>query len=188
MTTEEVARTVRRRVPRDEAMAKILEATIELVRERSPETVGVRDIAERSGHNQRFVVEWFGSKVELFRQAFVRLAQEFAAGGSVLTRRSAPQPELVVIIRLMNWLVAQEPTVFRDTTERPLLEMMSAVYRDRFALDDRVSELLAQRLVAGLISTVLFGDLLRMTPRDLEDQIVLDTHLAQLLADHGLPD
>ena len=47
---------------------------------------------------------------------------------------------------------------------------------------------MAQRLVAGLISTVLFGDLLRMTPRDLEEQIMLDTHLAQLLANHGLPE
>ena len=62
------------------------------------------------------------------------------------------------------------------------------MYRDRFGLDEWVSQLMAQRLVAGLISTVLFGDLLRMTPRDLEDQIVLDTHIAQLLADHGLPD
>jgi AcrR family transcriptional regulator len=188
VTTDEIARPVRRRVPRAEAMAKILAATIELLREAGPESVGVRDIAERSGHNQRFVVEWFGSKVELFRQAFLHLAEEFAAGGTILTRRSAPQPELVVIVRLMNWLVAQEPTVFRDTTERPLLTMMATVYRERFGLDDRVSQLMAQRLVAGLISTVLFGDLLRMTPRDLEDQIVLDTHLAQLLADHGLPD
>jgi hypothetical protein len=62
------------------------------------------------------------------------------------------------------------------------------VYRQRFGLNERLSELMAQRLVAGLISTILFGDLLRMTPEDLEQQIVLDARVASLLAEHGLAD
>jgi AcrR family transcriptional regulator len=169
-------------------MAAILDATVELLRESSPELVGVRDIAQRSGHNQRFVVEWFGSKVELFRQAFLRLVDDYKGGARVLVGRSAPQPELMVIVRLMNWLVANNPGVFRDTAERPLLELMASVYRQRFGLNERLSELMAQRLVAGLISTILFGDLLRMTPEDLEEQIALDARVASLLATHGLAD
>jgi AcrR family transcriptional regulator len=178
----------RRRVPRDEAMAKILDATVELLREMGPEQVGVRAIAQRAGHNQRFVVEWFGSKVELFRRAYLQLIDEFVSVGQVLTRRSEPQPELVVIVRLMNWLVANDPDVFRNTVERPLLELVAAVYRQRFGIDDRTSELLAQRLVAGLVSTILFGDVLRMRPEDLEQQITLETRVASLIAKHGLND
>lgn len=169
-------------------MAAILDATVELLRVCGPDEVGVRDIAQRSGHNQRFVVEWFGSKVELFRQAFFRLIADFKGTGQVLMSRSAPQPELMVIVRLMNWLVANNPRVFHDTAERPLLELMASVYRQRFGLTERLSELLAQRLVAGLISTILFGDLLRMSPEDLEEQIVLDARVASLLATHSLAD
>jgi AcrR family transcriptional regulator len=169
-------------------MAKILDATVELLRTTPPDRVGVRDIAELSGHNQRFVVQWFGSKVELFRQAFLRLIDEFRATGQVLTRRSEPQPELVVLVRLMNWLVAHDAVLYPDTDERPLLDLMTSVYRRQFDLDEQVSRLLAQRLVAGLVSTILFGDLPRMTPEDLEQQIALDQRVGRLLAEHGVAD
>ncbi len=169
-------------------MATILDATVELLRLHRPDEVGVRDIAERSGHNQRFVVEWFGSKVELFRQAFLRLADELRDTIQVPITSSTIPSEFVVIVRLMNWLVANDPGVFRDATERPLLELMAAGYRQRYGLDERLSELLAQRLVAGAVSTILFGDALRMTPEDLQDQVVLEARVASLLARHGLTD
>jgi len=169
-------------------MAKILDVTVELLRLHSPDEVGVRNIAERSGHNQRFVVEWFGSKVELFRQAFFRLADELRHTIQVPITGSTIPSEFVVIVRLMNWLVANDPGVFRNTTERPLLELMAAGYRQRFGLDERLSELLAQRLVAGAVSTILFGDALRMTPEDLQDQVVLEARVASLLARCGLAD
>lgn len=169
-------------------MATILDATVELLRVHSPDEVGVRDIADRAGHNQRFVVEWFGSKVELFRQAFFRLADEFRHTVQVPIAGSTIPSEFVVIVRLMNWLAANDPGVFRNTTERPLLEMIAAGYRQRFGLDERLSELLAQRLVAGAVSTILFGDLLRMTPGDFHGQVVLEARVASLLARYGLAD
>ena len=182
---EESSGAVRRRVPRAEGMERILDATVTLLRESGPDKVGVREIARLAGHNQRFVVEWFGSKVELFRLAFLRLVDGFARDGVILERGAGLQPELVAIVRLMNWLVANGSTVFQDDDERPLLDLLRSVYRDRFGLDDRLAALFAQRLVGSLVSAILFGDLLRLRPEDVDAQIALDVRLAELVAEHG---
>ena len=175
----------RPRVSRDVAQGNVLAATIELIREVGPENVTVRDIAKRCGHNQRFVIEWFGSKVELFRQAYLVMVREIDLGEVPLVGRSAPRPDLVVVVRLINWLVANDPDVFRDTEERPLIDAMVTVYEERFGLSARLAELMAQRVVAAAVATILFGDVLRMSPDDFREQIRLEIRLAQLLATHG---
>jgi AcrR family transcriptional regulator len=166
-------------------MKRILDATVTLLRESGPDKVGVREIAQLAGHNQRFVVEWFGSKVELFRVAFLQLVDGFVRDGLILERRVGLQPEIVLIVRLMNWLVANGSTVFQEDDERPLVDLLQSVYRDRFGLDDRLATLFAQRLVGTLVTAILFGDLLRLRPEDVDAQIALDVRLAELVAEHG---
>lgn len=185
MTIVESDRVRRPRVTRDVAEANVLAATIELIRELGPEKVTVRDIARRCGHNQRFVVEWFGSKVELFRRAYLVMVREIDVGDGSLVSRRSPRPELVTVVRLMNWLVASDPNVFAQAEERPLIDAMVTVYRDRFGLGERQAELMAQRIVAAVVATILFGDVLRMSPEAFEEQIRLEIRLAQLLAIHG---
>jgi len=172
---------IRSRTPRAEGKARILDATIELLRESGPDGVNVRQIAKRSGHNQRFVIEWFSSKVDLFAEAFERLAQDFAQSAAVFVQRRELEPDLVLIVRLMNWLVANGSTEFRATARRPILDLVAEQYRERFSLDDRTADLLAQRFVGATVSMILFGDVLGLAIDDLDDHISLDIEIAQLL-------
>lgn len=183
MTDADPRPPIRSRIPRAEGKARILDATIALLRESGPDGVNVRQIAKRSGHNQRFVIEWFGSKVELFAEAFERLAQDFAQSAAVFGQRRAIEPDLVLIVRLMNWLVANGSTEFRATARRPILDLVADQYRERFGLDDRTADLLAQRFVGTAVSMILFGNVLGIKIENLEDHIELDVQMARLVAE-----
>src|SRR4029079_12017182 len=99
------------RTRRPDGMNNMIEATARLLRERQPDQITVRDIAQASGHHHRFVQAWFGGKVGLFRATFDRMIHESAEQvGAPLERRTGFEPDLQAIAVLMNWLVAADPS------------------------------------------------------------------------------
>ncbi|MEZ5238502.1 MAG: hypothetical protein R2716_05980 [Microthrixaceae bacterium] len=118
---------VQRRTPRDEAMEHMLAATVELLVERPPEKVTIRDVAEASGHHHRFVQSWFGGKVPLFRAAFDRLSLETADGVSEDLSGSQLGERSVGLAWLLNWLVAADPGASEDSPT-PLIDRVSRIY------------------------------------------------------------
>jgi Transcriptional regulator len=70
-------------------MAAVRAATIELLAERSPREVSVRDIAERAGVNHALAHRHFGSKHELLRAAIHHQSAEIAAAARGLPNRDA---------------------------------------------------------------------------------------------------
>ena len=73
--------TTQTRTPRAIGIEHMVEATIRLLQDRSPEQITVRDIAEASGHHHRFVQAWFGGKVGLLRAVFDRRPHAMVRGG-----------------------------------------------------------------------------------------------------------
>jgi AcrR family transcriptional regulator len=104
------ARKSQRRSPiaRDVGERRLIDATIELVREKPFSEVGVREIAKRADINHGFVHVWFGSKHLLFMAARNQLLQGLIdkypenIGGSDLIALSDPDAQLLV--RLSIWL------------------------------------------------------------------------------------
>lgn len=180
-------RVPRRRVPREQAMRNMLAATVALLKEQDPDEVTVRDIAHRSGHNHRFVVEWFGSKVALFHLAFHELAAELTPNMRTITPLTARRAEMVRIIKLMNWLAAADPQLFDTTEDRPLLEAMIEGYRSRLS-DPQVAQLMAQRAIATVMSMVLFRGPLQVDESTWAEQVALEWRILELLERHGLHD
>lgn len=60
-------------------MAAVLAVAAELLAERGPREVTVRDVAERAGVNHALVHRYFGTKEDLFRAVFAELSQRFQA-------------------------------------------------------------------------------------------------------------
>lgn len=68
----------RARRPRQEGEKLLLAAAAELLRNRHPDDVSVRDIGDRATIHHRFINEWFGGKVGLFRAVHESWARDIA--------------------------------------------------------------------------------------------------------------
>jgi AcrR family transcriptional regulator len=166
-------------------MAHMVKAAAELLRERPPEAITVRDVAARAGHHHRFVAAWFGGKSGLFLAAFDRLAIEAASAMGFPASRASIAPEVVRVARLMNWLIANDPSAFARRTATPLLDRVTTVYAEDLGLGPELARLAAQRVIAGAISLVLFPDALGIGPDDVARHIELEVLVARLLKEYS---
>ena len=157
-------------------------ATVTLLRERGPEHVTVRDIAEASGHHHRFVQAWFGGKVALFRAAFDRMLEDRANSMDEGLSLVGFDADLVTIVGLMNWLIAADPTALDGPRATPIIDRMLEIYRNDFGLDAATSRLMALRMISATISGILFPGALGITEDDIPAIARLERELAQLLA------
>ena len=164
-------------------MEHMVAATVQLLRERSPDQITVRDVAEAAGHHHRFVQAWFGGKVGLLRAAFDRLLEDLAQS---IDNPHGPHHgfrlEVYTAASLMNWLMAVDPESLDHPRPTPIIDKISDIYQTRFGLDDRLARLMAMRLVGGALTAILFGGPLGLTPDDLVALRNLEFELAGLLA------
>jgi AcrR family transcriptional regulator len=170
------------RTKRPDGMDNMIEATVRLLRERSPDQITVRDVAEASGHHHRFVQAWFGGKVGLFRAAFDRLTIE---GAQQVGRQRAAggfAPEIEISTVLMNWLVATEPGSLDGPRPTPIIDQMVELYRREYGLDQEVARLMALRAVGASVAAILFPGVLGITPEDVTAAAALERELAEALA------
>jgi AcrR family transcriptional regulator len=134
--TEQARPKRRSPISREEGEKKMIEATIELIREKPFSEVGVRDIAKRADINHGFVHVWFGSKHLLFMAArnylmeliITRYASEI--GGTRLSALSDPDSRLLV--RLAIWLEVEGVDGIEMPLSSPLLTAVSARLRDDY--------------------------------------------------------
>jgi len=180
--TESVTPDSRKRTPRHEGRQNVLRATLELLAERHPDQITVREIAERSGHNHRFIAEWFGGKTRLFAEAFESMNLELAdrldfdrGPGAV------PDPMTVRAVHLMNWLTANDPGSVSADRMRPVVNRLQHMYQDRFGIDTDTAMLLAQRIMFLVSGMVLFKDVVAPGSLDLSRQILLEFDIARRL-------
>jgi AcrR family transcriptional regulator len=170
------------RTSRDEGMEHMVTAAVELLREQPPEAVTVRDVGRRAGHHHRFVAAWFGGKSGLFLAAFDRLALEAASAMGFPAIRTSIAPEVIRVARLMNWLVANDPSAFAHRRATPIIDRVARIYED-LGLGSELARLAAQRVVAGAISLALFPDPLGIEPDDVGRHVELEMRVAMLLKD-----
>jgi AcrR family transcriptional regulator len=174
--------TPRQRTPRHEGRQNVLRATLELLAERDPDQITVRDIAERSGHHHRFVQEWFGGKSNLFAEAFKEMSLELAERLDFnRPTNQVPDPMTVRVIRLMNWLVSNDPAAMKGDRLRPVMNRLQHMYEDRFGIAPETAVLLAQRMMFVMSGMVLFKDVVAAGELELARQVVLEFEIARLL-------
>ena len=171
------------RTPRAIGIEHMIDATIRLLLDRSPEQITVRDVARESGHHHRFVQAWFGGKVGLIRAAFDRLLEQTAQG---IPSPYAPQEgfsrEIEIAASLLNWLMAADPDSLSAPRPTPIIDRVVEIYRNEFGLDAELARLMALRLVSGAISIILFRGPLGVAKDELPALIQLEIDLARLLS------
>ena len=183
MPTETQPTTPTTRTRRPDGMENMVDATVRLLQDRSPEQITVRDVAEASGHHHRFVQAWFGGKVGLFRAVFDRMTE---ASAERLRRESMlPQPfgpDVRMVITLMNWLVAAEPGALDGPRPTPIIDQVTDTYHELYGLDRDLARLMALRMVGASIAAVLFPGPMGVTSDDVAAVAALERDLAVLLA------
>ena len=100
----------RTRRSRDEGKQLLLDAAQQLLLKHAPDEIGIRDVGTLAGVHHRFVMEWFGGKVALFRAVHDSRAQTLSsriAGATdfhdpnIFHSIEATRHEIV----LVNWLI-----------------------------------------------------------------------------------
>lgn len=173
----------------------MLEATVGLLLEKSPDDITIREIGERAGHHHRFISGWFGSKAGLYLEALGELAAETAAKRPTSPGDEAmpftgiiESPELRAAIAMMDWLLRHDREAFLSHRPRIFEGTLRDIYVDRFGLDPATAALLTQRMIALGISAVLFPDLLELDKHRLDEQRELEMRICRLLAADGPAD
>ena len=164
-------------------MQSMVDAAVELLGVRSPDSVTVRDIAERSGHHHRFVAGWFGSKAGLFRVAFDQMAARVADDFVLEAPRpgGGPRTPVVRLLHLMSWLATNDPESLQGDRATPLIDRVSASYQEQFGMTADVARVSAQRLAGYLLVTVLFPGPLGVQPGDFDAHLELEARFVQAL-------
>jgi AcrR family transcriptional regulator len=163
----------RRRRTREEGKQLLLEAAQTLLQTTSPDDLGIREVGAFAGVHHRFVAEWFGGKVGLFRAVhnsrtsqiseLISTASSFGGGGGI--GLEAIRHEIV----LVNWLI-QNGSQFDDLKDAfPALHAAKDFLSKTFSLNEDDADKSAQIIGAIIVSNALLQPHLKMqfTPVEL---------------------
>ena len=138
--TEAALPVRRRRVYPEVAKERLIETTIEMLREQPFDSLTVRSIAERADLNKSTIITYFGSIGRLFMEASNRLALrsfgQFANSAEVMPYEA---PDLVLSIRFRAWLLTSgvDPADLRYEPGNELTGLLEQRQRDRFGVSER---------------------------------------------------
>ncbi len=101
------ATTRQPRRTREQGMELLINAAFELVREKTPDDISIREIASLAKVHHRFIAEWFGGKAQLLLIVHSRNADNIL--GLTSTVNSMRKPQVILVInqqlQLSLWLM-----------------------------------------------------------------------------------
>jgi len=148
--TEAALPVRRRRVYPEVAKERLIETTIEMLREQPFDSLTVRSIAERADLNKSTIITYFGSIGCLFREASNRLAlrsfDQFANSAEVMPYEA---PDLVLSIRFRAWLLTSgvDPADLKYEPGNDLVRPLEQRQRDRFGVSETTATVFTQLLL-----------------------------------------
>lgn len=160
-------------------MALLQDATATLLLERTPDSLTVRDIAERAGVHFRYIPDYFGGKAELFASIYPRVATEaaesltFPFAASVVNGIS---PQIVRHARLAVWLSSNHPDGV-PSTERVLQHRLVETLISQFDVDEATAKIVSERLIALVIVLAAFPDVVSPEPINVQAHITLELNM-----------
>ncbi len=173
-------------ITRAEGEQRLIDAAIQLVRERPFSEVGVRDIAAAADVNHGFVHTWFGSKNDLLIAAtrqLVEMAAAKVADAAPGQQAVNPfEPDVQLAIRLAIWLDL-EGTNARDLLkEMPIITALTKRFIDVEGLSPDIAQVAAVQATAIGIGVVTFAPLIDIDTTRVVEVFALWRHNLGLLA------
>jgi AcrR family transcriptional regulator len=169
-------------VRKDEAMSNLITAAYELLHEKSPDDITIRDVAERANCHHRYIPDYFGGKLPLMI-AVLPLARDALLGKlQQLDFEGFPSPELVRFINLLGWLMRNGDQETRSPFTGELFESVTKMYQDIYGFDSEMAGLLAKRLIGSVITMVLMPQAIWMEDGNAKDFFELEQRMMLALA------
>jgi len=163
----------RQRRTREEGRQLLLEAAEKLLQTIDPEDLGIREIGALAEVHHRFVAEWFGGKVGLFRAVHDSRTPQISTLISTATsfggRGGQGLEEIRHEIVLVNWLI-QNGSQFDDLKDAfPALHAAKDFLSQTFSLNEEDADKSAYIIGAIIVSNALLQPHLKMqfTPVEL---------------------
>jgi AcrR family transcriptional regulator len=166
---------------------RIVETTLQLLLNRDPESLTIREIATHANTHHRYIPDYFGGKGPLLAEV---LPLTTAAISGIVNEGSPatfPSKELTRIIRLTAWLAVNEPAWFRTRSSGMVLETVSEFYAKVYGLNEINAHHLAQNLVSSAISAVLYPEIIRFNRNQTAEFADIDRVIAEFLASQQKP-
>jgi AcrR family transcriptional regulator len=189
MVKKSTPQKTKRRSPitRAEGEQRLINAAIQLVREKPFSEVGVRDIAVVADVNHGFVHTWFGSKNDLLVAATRQLVEQGASGvADVPAGQQAINPfdpDIQLAVRLAIWLDLEGTNSRNLLKEMPIITALTQRYIDIEGLSPEIARTAAAQAVAIGLGVVVFAPLIDLNgPEQVSDVFTLWRHNLGLLA------
>lgn len=157
-------------ITREEGERRLINAALELVRERPFSEVGVRDIAARADVNHGFVHTWFGSKNELLKRAVVTLFDRVSAqivtspAGSLAIQPFDPDVQLIV--RIVTWLSLEGADLSDIFGDQKIISAFAERYEKVEGMDPEIARTAAQQIVAMGTAAIAYGDFIDISSNE----------------------
>lgn len=174
-------------ITRAEGEQRLIDAAIQLVRERPFSEVGVRDIAAAADVNHGFVHTWFGSKNDLLIAATRQLVEQ----GASRVAQAAPgqqalnpfEPDLQLAVRLAVWLDLEGANARNPVKGMPIITALAQRFIEVEGLSPEIAEIAAAQAVAIGLGVVIFAPLIDLDkPEKVAEVFKLWRHNLGLLA------
>jgi AcrR family transcriptional regulator len=205
MGERSTAAAPRRRLPAEEARARILAAAEQKLAEVGPEGLKLTELASELGISHPAILHHFGSRDELVRAVVTRAVSRFNERlAQALAKRSETPDALLEMIaefcgthgnaRLIGWLVlsGRTPKSHVRTRARPLQRVIELAHAQRVQasggkpVDYADTKFRSQLSAIALLGDAIFGDLIRSASGDAagpETAREFRNRLAKLLRD-----
>lgn len=174
-------------ITRAEGEQRLINAAIQLVRERPFSEVGVRDIAAAADVNHGFVHTWFGSKNDLLIAATRQLVEQ----GASRVAEAPPgqqalnpfEPDIQLAVRLAVWLDLEGANARNPVKGMPIITALAQRFIEVEGLSPEIAEIAASQAVAIGLGVVIFAPLIDLDePEKVAEVFKLWRHNLGLLA------
>ena len=147
----------RPRRSREEGKDLLLTAAADLLRTRSPDDISVREVGDLATIHHRFINEWFGGKVGLFRAVHESWADDISQIVAAITRSDAIPPatfdSMQRQVLLVAWLI-QNGSEFNDLEEAfPAISSGRSTFVENFGMTDDDAD-----KTAHIIGAIILAD------------------------------
>lgn len=154
--------------PRADGMANIVDATMRLLQQRSPADITLRDVARKSGHGHRLIVEWFGGKGGLYFAVFERIFRDLAATGELFFSDIATRSEIRTAVRLVNYMQMHHRELMDPMRSNFALDTVRQRLQTNLGLSEEQASLAARRLALQTMGIATFAEFVALT----DDEII----------------
>jgi AcrR family transcriptional regulator len=174
-------------ITRAEGERRLIEAAIQLIRERPFSEVGVRDIAAAADVNHGFVHTWFGSKNDLLiaatRQLVEKAASRVADAAPGQQALDPFEPDIQLAVRLAVWLDLEGANSRDPMKGMPIITALTQRFIEVEGISPEIAQLAAAQAVAIGLGVVVFAPLIDIdNPEKVSQIFQLWRHNLGLLA------